>query len=82
MSLNQCRKCLLRDMDKNEYFNSLHEYIENLEEELKVNKDIYEKRLEYCKMCDLLTDGMCRACGCFVELRGIMKKNRCPYEKW
>ena len=27
-------------------------------------------------------DGMCRACGCYVELRAAMRKNACPYEKW
>ncbi len=43
---------------------------------------LYETRLSLCKECDLLLDGMCRACGCFVELRATMKKNSCPYDKW
>ena len=30
----------------------------------------------------MLLSGMCRACGCFVELRAAIAANRCPYEKW
>ncbi len=77
-----CRKCLTRDMDQKEYFENLHAYIANLDETVKVEEDLYEKRLSVCKNCDLLTDGMCRGCGCYVELRAIMQKNTCPYEKW
>ena len=77
-----CRKCLTKDMDKNEYFDNLHAYIANLDDDIKVDQPLYEKRLSVCTECDLLTDGMCRACGCFVELRAAVKKNSCPYEKW
>ena len=69
-------------MDQKEYFENLHTYIANLEEDLKVEEPLYEKRLSLCTECDLLLDGMCRACGCFVELRAVMKKNACPYDKW
>lgn len=77
-----CRKCLTRDMDQKEYFENLHTYIANLDEDLKVTEPLYERRLLLCKACDLLYDGMCRACGCYVELRAVMKKNSCPYDKW
>ena len=77
-----CRKCLTADMDEKKYFENLHAYISNLDEELKVDRPLYEKRLAVCKECDLLADAMCRACGCYVELRAIMWKNSCPYEKW
>lgn len=77
-----CRKCLTEDMDERKYFENLHDYIANLDEELKVDQPLYEKRLAVCKGCDLLVNGMCRACGCFVELRAAMRKNGCPYRKW
>lgn len=77
-----CRRCLTADMDEKEYFENLHTYIANLDENLKVDQPLYEKRLSVCKECDLLADGMCRACGCYVELRAVMWKNACPYEKW
>lgn len=78
-----CRRCLTRDMtEQTQYFENLHTYIENLEESVKTSRPCYEKRLAVCKDCDLLADGICRACGCFVELRAAVKKNSCPYSKW
>lgn len=77
-----CRRCLTIDMDQKEYFENLHAYIASLDEDLKVDRPLYAKRLSVCKECDLLADGMCRACGCYVELRAVMWKNACPYDKW
>lgn len=77
-----CRKCLTRDMDQQEYFQNLHTYIENLDEDIKAAPIVYEERLAVCQQCERLTDGMCRACGCFVELRAAIASNRCPYEGW
>lgn len=73
-----CRKCLTRDMDQNEYFQNLQDYIAQIDADLKVESAVYEARLEKCKECDSLYEGMCRICGCYVELRAAMKKNRCP----
>ena len=69
-------------MDEAAYFENLHNYIANLDEDIKVSRSVYEDRLALCKNCDLLADGMCRACGCFVELRAVIWKNACPYDKW
>ena len=78
-----CRRCLTRDMmDKAAYFQNMYDYINNLDESIKTNQPLYEKRLMVCKECDLLADGMCRACGCFVEMRAALAKNGCPYDKW
>jgi hypothetical protein len=84
MGQRYCRKCLLREMDEREYFANLYEYIEHLDEDLKVGDALYEKRLAVCKECDSLWNGMCRICGCYVELRAVMKKNSCPglEKKW
>ena len=79
-----CRKCLLRDMDESAYFVSLRRYIRDLDADLKVCNEIYESRLAECRNCDQLMSGMCRICGCYVELRAVMKKNICPmvHPKW
>ncbi|MBQ9064109.1 MAG: hypothetical protein IJ123_01535 [Blautia sp.] len=79
-----CRKCLLRDMPEEEYFRNLHEYIERLDDDVKVPSDIYEERLSKCRECESLLSGMCRICGCYVELRACMRKNSCPavHPKW
>ena len=73
-----CRKCLLREMGENDYFTNLHRYIRNLDEDLKVSSEVYESRLDQCRQCEQLMSGMCRICGCYVDLRAVMKKNRCP----
>ena len=78
-----CRKCLTRDMvGKEEYFRPLREYIANLDPEIKADEALYEERLAVCKECDLLLEGMCRICGCYVELRAVVAKNICPRKKW
>lgn len=77
-----CRKCLTREMDQDAYFENLHTYIAQLDEQIKAEPELYEKRLLVCKDCDLLADGMCRGCGCFVELRAVIHSQSCPYEKW
>ena len=82
-NLRICKKCLTRDMiDKADYFKSMYDYIENLDPDIKTEDSLYEKRLATCNECERLADGMCRGCGCFVEMRAAVAKNACPYEKW
>lgn len=82
MEKKPCLKCLLRELDEEAYKKQLHYYIERLDTDLKTEKNNYEKRLWICKECDYLEAGTCLACGCYVELRAALKKNRCPYRKW
>lgn len=78
-----CRKCLTRDMiDKDAYFATLRDMIENIDTEYKTDGAVYEERLKKCTECERLADGMCRACGCYVELRAAVNKNHCPYNNW
>lgn len=78
-----CHRCLTRDMiGQEEYFSNLREYIDNLDIDIKAESALYESRLEICKECDLLFRGMCRSCGCYVELRAAVTKNTCPNKKW
>lgn len=76
-----CKKCLVKDMPDEGYFKGLYEYIESIDKDLKVEDEIYENRLSICKECENLLNGMCRLCGCFVELRAVMIKNYCPHSK-
>ena len=81
-SVRDCRRCLLSEMGENADYQNLYAYIEGLDEEIRTPRPLYEERLARCKGCDLLLSGMCRACGCFVELRAAVLANRCPYDKW
>ncbi len=73
-----CKKCLLREMQEGEYFKNMYEYIAQLDPEVKAGEELYENRLAACKACKNLVNGMCRVCGCFVEMRAAVKKNSCP----
>ena len=77
-----CRKCLPEQIQEGAYIDSLRAYVANLDPELKVEDGVYEERLAICSSCKMFTEAMCRACGCFVEMRGAMKKNHCPYDHW
>lgn len=77
-----CHRCLLREMDEDAYMQKLHRYIELLDNDIKTAREVYEGRLTVCKKCDYLEAGTCGACGCYVELRAAVKRNRCPYKKW
>ena len=78
-----CKRCLTRDMaGQEEYFRSLHDYIENMDPDIKAPEQVYETRLSVCRECDLLFQGMCKSCGCYVELRAAVGTNGCPWKKW
>ena len=83
-NVTACKKCLLRDMDQTEVFHNMYEYIANLDQEDKVTEEQYEQRLAICRTCDWLLSGMCRVCGCYVEMRAAMKIRHCPNarRKW
>ena len=76
----QCKKCLLADIDENEYFKTILDYVASLPPEDKVSDAIYEQRLNICKECEDLVNGMCKKCGCYVELRAVKLFMNCPSE--
>lgn len=79
-----CKRCLTKEMPNADYFQNMHDYIEHLDSEIKTPNELYEERLSTCKECEHLLSGMCRICGCFVEMRAAIRKNYCPdiHKKW
>ncbi len=73
-----CRQCLIRETNQAAYFQNMYEYIRLLPEEDKTPPQEYEKRLAACKSCSKLLNGMCRICGCFVEMRAAIRIRGCP----
>lgn len=76
-----CKRCLLREMELADVQN-ITKYIDAIRPEDRVKNEVYEGRLAICKECDFLNAGTCNACGCYVEIRALGKKGRCPYHKW
>lgn len=81
---NFCRRCLVREMADKDYIHSIQQYVDNIDEDIKTPQKEYETRLNQCKQCDNLLNGMCRICGCFVEMRAAVTRNYCPDvdKKW
>lgn len=77
-----CKKCLLREFDEAAYIQNLERVIKLMDKDVKAEDALYEKRLAVCKECEKLLEGTCLSCGCYVELRAAVKKNRCPNKYW
>lgn len=73
-----CKKCLLDELFEEKEYQHLQDYIKNLDKSMKTEDHEYNKRLNICMQCDNLINGMCKICGCFVEMRAAVKKNYCP----
>lgn len=83
--VHQCKKCLLYEAGETKAYNTVKDYIENLDQSLKVCNDVYKSRLNECRQCDNLISGMCLKCGCYAEVRAVLKDKSCPdfdNQKW
>ena len=80
----QCRKCLLEDMDENDFLRDMRSHIAAYPADKNVSEEEYHQRLAFCKDCEKLVDGMCVLCGCYVELRALKIGMRCADidKKW
>ena len=78
MENRYCRKCLLDKIFQDDEYKNMQDYINSIDSYIKTEAKEYERRLNICKECDNLINGMCRICGCFVEMRAAVKKNYCP----
>ncbi len=76
-----CRKCLLREMEDHGGVD-LDKYLGALKPQDRSDDKLYEERLMICKECEHLIEASCMACGCYVEFRASIKRNRCPKKKW
>ena len=77
--MKNCKRCLLKEMSDKAYEN-IGECISLIPDDKKAEAGLYKERLEICKTCDCLINGMCSKCGCFVELRAAYNHTRCPHE--
>ncbi len=76
-----CRRCLLQDMDMGEEYRTLKRYLDSFDEEIRAEDAEYARRLQICRECSSLREGICMKCGCFVEARALRKQGNCPHEE-
>lgn len=79
--MNECKRCLLREMAEDEVLESITVRIDKLKNDEKAETEIYSYRLTQCKECEHLISGVCMKCGCYVEFRAAFKKQKCPDTK-
>lgn len=77
-----CKRCLLAEIGKEELYETVRRRIAQMPEEERAEEALYQARLEKCKRCEMLREGICGACGCFAELRAARNRMHCPNEKW
>lgn len=75
-----CIKCLVRELGERELLQSLEAYRYSVPPEEQAEEREYHRRLELCKACDWLRQGICGKCGCFVEARAYRSGAVCPHE--
>ncbi len=83
MSMNNkkpCIRCLLKELGEEQLLDSVYSYRASIPEEEQTECVEYDRRLEICKQCDWLNQGVCGKCGCFVEARAYRKSSYCPHE--
>ena len=77
-----CKKCLLREAQGEEMYQSIMEYVKTIPPEEKASEAEYQRRLEICQKCERLTNGLCALCGCFVEVRAAKARMYCANDLW
>ncbi len=79
-----CTRCLLEELDDETIYETVQRTIRSISEEKRTGETEYRARLMGCKECEKLVQGMCRVCGCFVEVRAAYRKKNCPdvHPKW
>ncbi|MCL2571783.1 MAG: DUF6171 family protein [Defluviitaleaceae bacterium] len=73
-----CKRCLLHELNDKAQAKHIYEYIESLPPEIKADAAVIRKRLDHCRNCNNLINGMCKHCGCYVEVRTAKKAQTCP----
>ncbi len=74
-----CRRCLLEDLPSGaELAANIRELISQLPPECRTPAAEERRRLDICRACEHLREGMCALCGCYVELRSARVRSRCP----
>lgn len=82
---HKCKKCLLLEAGENKSYQTVKDYLDNLDRSLIVDDEKYNERLTQCRNCDSLISGMCLKCGCYVEIRAALNNKNCPdfdNQKW
>lgn len=74
-----CKRCLLYEAGERAAYTQVQAYLETVPPEELASPTVRNSRLDQCRHCDQLIAGMCRKCGCYVEVRAALKDSTCPH---
>lgn len=46
------------------------------------SEDVYNSRLNTCKVCEKLNNNFCGECHCYMVVKCALKESTCPLKKW
>ncbi len=75
---HECVRCLLYEVGESVTYEQIMSYVATLDKNDLADDDTLNSRLQKCRECDFLISGMCRKCGCYVEVRARLKNQSCP----
>ncbi|MFR5877070.1 MAG: DUF6171 family protein [Eubacterium sp.] len=75
---HDCKRCLLLEAGESVTYSEIMAYVSTLDKSELAEQSVFEDRITHCKNCDSLIAGMCRKCGCYVEVRTRLKNADCP----
>lgn len=73
-----CKRCLLFEAGETAAAAEVQAYLDTLPLTDLAEASLRLQRLKNCKTCAQLISGMCRKCGCYVEIRAALKDSHCP----
>lgn len=76
--VHECKKCLLLEAGESVTYTEIMAYVSTLDKAELVSDDVFRDRINHCRGCDELISGMCRKCGCYVEIRARLIGSNCP----
>jgi len=78
MSMQECKRCLLRESAQADTLWDIQDKIDRLPLTDRADEALYRQRLDACRACDHLISGVCMKCGCYVEFRAAFRRMKCP----
>lgn len=73
-----CKRCLLYEAGERAAYTQVQAYLDTVPPDELASPTVRKIRLDLCQRCDQLISGMCRKCGCYVEVRAALKDGTCP----
>lgn len=57
-------------------------FVESLIQNIKDVSNLAKQRAYICNECNKRSMGICKECGCFLEIKVRLPNAKCPLNKW